>query len=177
MIRSVLLFFILIVSAVAVAQSAKKVDNVILITIDGARWKEIFEGADSSLLFNEKFRKTEARRLTGKFWDNDPLKRRQMLCPFLWSTVAKQGRLYGNRNLNSPVSVRNHTSISYPGYAEIFTGYADASIKNNEMLYNGNTNIMEFLNRQKKLKGKVASFASWNRVNGYLNNKRNSFFH
>ena len=174
--RTLLFFLLLFFCVTSFSQSKGKIENLILVTIDGCRWQEVFRGADSSLLFNEKYRKTEAGRLTSKFWDADVNKRREKLFPFLWNTIAKQGRLYGNRDLNSAFSVRNQTNISYPGYAEIFTGYADTAIKNNEMVYNKNTNVFEFLNQQKTLKGKVASFASWNRANGYLNIKSSSFF-
>lgn len=174
--RTLLFLLLLFISVKTLSQHKGKVENLILVTIDGCRWQEVFCGADSSLLFNDKYRKTEAGRLTSKFWDADVNKRRKKLFPFLWNTVAKQGRLYGNRDLGSAFSVRNSTNISYPGYAEIFTGYVDTAIKNNDMVYNKNTNVFEFLNRQKALRGKVASFASWNRANYYLNIQSSTFF-
>lgn len=174
--RTLLFLLLSFMSVKCLAQSGGNVENLILVTIDGCRWQEVFYGADSSLLYNEKYRKTEAGRFTSKFWDAEVNKRREKLFPFLWNTVARQGRLYGNRDLGSAFSVRNPTNISYPGYAEIFTGYVDTAIKNNDMVYNKNTNVFEFLNRQKALKGKVASFASWNRANGYLNIQSSTFF-
>ncbi|MCC7402426.1 MAG: hypothetical protein IT214_13190 [Chitinophagaceae bacterium] len=172
------LFFssLLFVSISCLSQENSKVENVILITIDGCRWQEIFNGADSMLLFGKKYGNSDADRLIEKFWDNDLNKRRERLLPFLWNTIAKEGRLYGNRNLGSRFSVRNKIRYSYPGYAEIFTGYVDTSFKTNDLVYNKNTNVFEFLNKQNKFKGKVASFASWDRANGFLNKQRSTFF-
>lgn len=150
-------------------------ENLIIITIDGVRWKEVFEGADSSLLFNDQFKKTEFRRLTRRYWDENQEKRREKLMPFLWSELVSQGRLYGNLNYDNKVAVRNEVNVSYPGYAEIFTGYADPEIKTNEMIINENISLFAFLNQQDKFKGKVASFASWDRILGYLNHQDNDF--
>lgn len=151
------------------AQKKTPVENIILITIDGCRWNEVFEGADSSLLFNDLFKKSDVKRLTNRFWAKTDLERRKKLMPFLWSTLAEQGRIYGNRKYGNAVSVRNKTNISNPGYSEIFTGFADTAITSNELIYNKNINLFAFLNRQPGFTGKVASFASWNRAMGYLN--------
>src|SRR5690606_6202338 len=127
------------------------------------------------ILFNDKFKKTEGKRLTGKFWAKTEDERRMKLMPFLWNTIAKQGRIYGNRKYGNDVSVSNLTNISNPGYSEIFTGYADPAITSNELLDNPNTNIFEFINKQPGFQGKIASFASWDRAQGYLNAKRSNF--
>lgn len=157
------------------AQPKAKVENIIMITIDGCRWQEVFGGADSVLLFDEKFRKSDARRLTGKFWAPTADERRRKLMPFIWNTIGKEGRIYGNRHYNNHVSVRNKTNISNPGYSEIFTGYADPAIRNNDLVDNPNTSLFSFINRQKGFEGKVAAFASWDRVLGYMNATQNNF--
>ncbi len=162
--------------SIGISQNIKKAENVILITLDGVRWQDVFGGADSVILFNEKFAKSEARRLTGKFSDPSYIKRREKTMPFLWSTIASQGRIYGNRWKGNKVNISNPYSISYPGYSEIFTGYADPAINSNDLNYNPNSNVFEFVNQQKGFEGKVASFASWDRAKGFLNNKQSTFF-
>lgn len=157
------------------SQSKAKVENIIIITIDGCRWQEVFGGADSVILFNDQFRKSDARRLTNRFWATTPEERRKKLMPFVWNTIATQGRIYGNRLYGNNVSVFNKTNISNPGYCEIFTGYADSTIKNNDLINNKNTNLFSFINKQPGFKGKVASFASWDRVMGYLNADENDY--
>ena len=37
-----------------------KTESVILITLDGIRWQEVFSGADSALIFNKTFTKDSA---------------------------------------------------------------------------------------------------------------------
>lgn len=150
--------------------------NLIVITIDGLRWQEVFEGADSLLLFDDKFKKSQARRLTNKYWSGNVDERRKILMPFLWNTVAEKGSIYGNRNYGNKVSVRNLYNISYPGYSEIFTGYADTAINSNELILNPNTNFLEAINKHPQYNGRVAAFASWDRIHGYLNDERNDFF-
>lgn len=157
------------------SQSESEVENLIVITLDGVRWKEVFGGADSVLLNNPKFLKTEGNRLTKKFWDDTEHSRRKRLMPFLWSEISSQGRIYGNRWYNNRVNVSNKTNISNPGYSEIFTGYVDPEINSNELKYNKNTNVFEFINEQEDFAGKVAAFASWSKIHGYLNSQKNDF--
>jgi len=173
--RSIFLLLLLVPSFAVFSQPSDQAENVILITIDGCRWKEVFGGADSVILFNDKFKKTEANRLTKKFWAKTQDERRMKLMPFLWSTIAREGRVYGNRAYDNKVSVRNLTNISNPGYSEIFTGYADPAITSNELKDNPNTNVFEFINKQPGFELKVASFASCDRAQGYLNVKRSDF--
>lgn len=172
---STLLFGLLLISLFSFSQPQPKVENIVIVTIDGCRWQEVFRGADSSLLFNDKFKKTEAGRLTSRYWATTDEARREKLMPFLWSTISTRGRIYGNRKYGNLVSVRNKTNISYPGYSEIFTGYADPQFRSNAMVYNQNTSLFAFLNTLPGFKDKVASFASWDRVMGYLNAPENDF--
>lgn len=52
--------------------------------------------------------------------------------------------------------------FSYPGYNEIFTGNPDdKNIDTNDKMLNPNTNVLEFLNKQKDLEGRIACFSSW----------------
>jgi hypothetical protein len=41
--------------------------NLVLVTIDGLRWQELFSGADPSLLKNEKFVRA-GHQIKEKFW-------------------------------------------------------------------------------------------------------------
>ena len=173
--RIVMVLLVFATALTTLAQTKRRTENLIVITIDGARWQEVFKGADSTLFFSDKFGKSYARKLKGKFWAPTAGQRREKLMPFVWGTIAKQGRLYGNRQYDNKVSVKNLTNISYPGYAEIFTGYPDPAIKSNDALQNPNSNVFEFINKQPEYQGKVASFASWNRVENYLNKERSGY--
>ena len=151
-----------------------KTENLIIITFDGLRWQEFFGGADDSLIHNKTYTHDSAN-MVQKFWANTPEERRKKLLPFVWTTIAQQGQLYGNRRYENRVNVKNPYRVSYPGYNEIFTGYPDPLIKNNDTIYNKHTTVLEYLNRQPALKSKVAAFTSWNVFQFIFNKKQCSF--
>jgi hypothetical protein len=163
------IIFSLLFSLVATAQSPA--ENVIIITLDGTRWQEVFKGADNELLSNTDF-VSDTTLMRQMFWHNDPEERRRRLMPFFWQVIAKQGQLMGNRDLHNNVNVANLYKISYPGYSEIFTGYADKLFIPNLAVNNPRTNILQWLNNQPAYNGKVAAFCSW-RVFPFILNEKN----
>jgi hypothetical protein len=155
-------------------QQSQKAKNIFIITTDGFRWEELFKGADSSLIFNTAYVKDTA--LAGQmFWDSTVTLRRQKLMPFFWNVIARQGQIYGNRLLNNKVNVKNFYKISYPGYNEILTGFADPRFVPNTPVQNRNTNVLEYLNKQEDFKGKVVAFSSWNIFPFIFNEQRCGF--
>ena len=149
-----------------------KTKNVIVLSLDGYRWKELFQGADSSLLYNKRYTKDSAWTVQ-KYWASSEKARREKLMPFTWNYIAKKGQIYGNRNLGNKVNVKNTYWFSYPGRSETWTGYVDPALNSNAKIHNPNENVMEFINRQKGFKGKTAAFASWDVVAWILNRERN----
>ena len=136
------------------------------------RWQEVFSGAEKRLIC-KKF-VGDSTGVMKKFWDDDPVKRRQLLMPFFWTTIKQNGQLYGNRNLGNKVNVSNNQWFSYPGYNEILTGSSDdARITSNDQFDNPNKNVLEFINRQKGFEGRVAAFTSWENFPWILNTARN----
>jgi phosphopentomutase/2,3-bisphosphoglycerate-independent phosphoglycerate mutase family metalloenzyme len=152
-----------------------KTENVIIVTLDGMRWQEVFGGADSALINNPKYTHSK-KTLDNLFWNNDETERRKKLFPFLWSAVAAQGQLYGNRNMGNNVDNANPYKFSYPGYNEIFTGYPDTAVNSNDKIKNKNTNVLEFINKQKSFENKVAAFSTWDVMPYFLNKFRNGIF-
>lgn len=171
--KTFLFSFLFFFTCSAFAQ--EKAKNLVMITIDGCRWKEVFHGADSVLLYDKKFMKKYAGLVTSKYAGATAAERREKLMPFLWKTIAKEGSLYGNRDFDNNVQVENPYNISCPGYSEIYTGYADPAIKNNDLILNPNPNVLEYINKQEGFKGKVVSFVSWDRAPYYLNEARSGF--
>lgn len=154
------------------AQAQPKPENIILITLDGMRWQEVFSGADS-LLINSKDYVEDVTGLNQQFWKLTATARRQTLMPFFWSVLAKEGVLYGNRNLGNYVNCTNTMWFSYPGYNEILSGYADdVRITSNDKFPNPNETVLEFINKQDKFKGKVAAFGSWDVFPFIINESR-----
>jgi hypothetical protein len=160
---------ILYFTIVAQSFGQQKTENVIVVTLDGMRWQEVFSGADSSLLNNKIYTRDSADTWS-KFWNNDVLIRRKNLFPFLWTDVAEKGQLYGNRQYDNKVNNANKYKFSYPGYNEIFTGYPDTAVNSNDKIPNKNINVLEFINQQASYKNKVAAFATWD-VFPYILNK------
>lgn len=154
------------------AASQHQTKNIIIITTDGLRWQEVFKGMDSAIANNSKYNQGDSDYIFKTYWDNDPLVRRKKMMPFLWSVVAGKGQLYGNRDYGCKVNNANPYWFSYPGYSEIFCGYADTAINKNSYPANPNVTVLEFLNRQPKLKGCVAAFGAWNAFDRILNEER-----
>jgi hypothetical protein len=152
-----------------------KTKNLVIITFDGYRWKELFDGADSVNLFGKKFNSQDSTWRIKKYWAKTNTERRNKLMPFFWSKIAKDGQVYGNRNYGNFVNVTNRYWFSYPGYNEIFTGYADTLINSNAHPANHNINVLEFLHQRPEFKGKVATFSSWDAFPKILNEQRSGF--
>ncbi|MDR8391980.1 alkaline phosphatase family protein [Aliifodinibius sp. S!AR15-10] len=147
-------------------------DKVILITLDGLRWQELFTGADPNLIANKSY-VSDSTSLKEKFWRDNPEARRKALMPFIWNRVAEMGTIHGNRTLGSKVNLTNNMVFSYPGYNEILTGRADDErIDSNDKMNNPNITILEELNNMSEYKGKVAAFGSWDVFPYIINEER-----
>ena len=159
-------------STTTASSKASHAKNLILITIDGLRWQELFGGADENLLNNDKFVR-ESSHTKEQFWDDNEEKRRQLLMPFFWNTIAKNGVVIGNRKLGSTMSVSNNWHFSYPGYSEIFTGIADPKLNSNKKVPNPHVSFIEWLNTQQSFDHKLAAFGSWDVFPSIFNVERN----
>jgi hypothetical protein len=159
--------FLIVAVLMVLAQNAfsqtktYKTENIILITLDGLRWQELFKGADSLMIDDTGMIESHGS-LLADYWHKDPTVRRKMLFPFLWTTVATQGQLYGNRAFGNQVDNQNKMWFSYPGYNEVLSGFADDErINSNSKINNANVTLLEYLNRMPKYQGKVLAFGSW----------------
>lgn len=173
MMKQTALFILMVLASLnGFAQNKTKTENIFLITLDGLRWQELFTGADSALIVNKTYVK-DPLGLKNDYWLETPEARRQELMPFFWNVIAKKGQLYGNRLYNNNVNCSNNMWFSYPGYNEILSGFSDdARIKSNNKIDNPNVTVLEFLNKQRALKGKVAAFGSWDVFPNIINETR-----
>ncbi len=145
--------------------------NVLLVTLDGLRWQEVFRGVDSRLITTDAGVK-DIDAIQRRFVAEGTSARREKLMPFLWNTVATGGVIYGDPEDGSRVVVSNREHFSYPGYSEILCGFADSKIDSNAKQYNENVTVLEWLNGQSPLAGHVASFCSWDVFPYIINDKR-----
>ncbi len=159
-----------------VAQTAPspKTSRVIWVMTDGLRWQELFQGAEASLMTKANGVADE-EALRRDFWRGSELERRQVLMPFLWGTMGRDGQIYGNRKLASDAYVTNGMNFSYPGYNETLTGAADPAIDSNHKINNPNVTVLEWLHRKPAFSGKVAAFGAWDLFPWIFNAERAGF--
>jgi len=155
-----LLLFLTAGSTGLTAGCAGARSNVVLVTIDGTRWQEIFDGADLRLLENKKETGDVAAGRKA-FWRESVEERRAALAPFLWTTFARAGVLVGHVDVCSEVQVTNRFRISYPGYHELLCGFASESIESNKKVPNPDVTVLEWLHGRPGFRDSVAAFCSW----------------
>lgn len=154
--------------------AAQKIENVIIITTDGFRWQEVFNGMDSSLANNNRFNEGDSSYIYKKYWDTDVTVRRKKLLPFFWSTIAIKAQVYGNRNYNNNMNNANPYWFSYPGYNELLSGYPDTAVNSNDYPPNPNVTLLEYLNNLSAWNNKIAVFGAWGAFNRIINEKRSN---
>jgi hypothetical protein len=147
-------------------------ESVIVISLDGMRWQEVFSGMSAALLNEKEGGVRNAATFEQRFGGTTNEERRERLMPFLWSVVGRQGQLFGDPSAGSDARVTNGLFFSYPGYNEMLAGSADARITSNGRIYNTNVTVFEWLNGLPRFKGRVAAFASWALLPWILNEPR-----
>ncbi len=149
--------------------AAARAENVVLVTLDGTRWQDLFGGLDLEVLRSTSgdtaVEKTEAYQ---RFWAPTAAERRAKVMPFLWNRlVAQEGAIAGNRTVGSRMEVANALKFSYPGYSEMLTGapHDDVITSNDNRRYPFQT-VLEWLRKDLQLpKTGVAVFGSWETFN------------
>jgi len=160
----------LLVFLCAACGASRQDSIVLLVTQDGVRWQEVFGGAQEALI-ESKDGDTRQEFLRGT-----AQARREVLMPFLWTVVARQGQIYGNRERGSAAQVTNGKKFSYPGYNELLTGSPDPRIDSNDKVPNPNVNVFEWLEKQPSFKGRTAAFGTWDRLPYILNRERSGLY-
>lgn len=146
--------------------------NVIYVTWDGFRWQEFFGGAQQAYLSKDAG-VDQVELVTGKYWRETESERRETLLPFVWQTIARQGQIFGDQSRHSTARITNKHKFSYPGYSEMFVGYADDErISSNGKIPNPNVTVLEYLNRRPGFEGSVAAIATWDVFPSILNQER-----
>jgi hypothetical protein len=146
--------------------------NLILISIDGMRWQEVFGGVDPLLVNDLAGGVVDPARVRTEFARESAEESRTAIMPFFWEVVAKKGVVFGDRGTKNVAKVANPFRTSYPGYNEMLAGFVDPAIVNNTPRPNQNVTVLEWLNGRPGFVGKVAAFAAWNRLPAILNVER-----
>jgi hypothetical protein len=161
--------FVLAIVLLGVAASAAEIKtrNVLLVTIDGLRWQEVFRGADEAFMTADRAEGGgvpggEITALKADFLAPTTEERRKKLMPFFWGTLVPQGQAFGNRDAGSVARVLNTEYVSYAGYNELLTGAPDPLITTNTPIPNRNVTVLEWLNGRPEFRKRVAAAAAWN---------------
>ncbi len=154
------------------ARQPPSIANVLVVTMDGMRWQEVFGGLQAEMLTKEAGGVSDATPLHQRFGGATAAQRREKLMPFLWTTVAKSGQIFGDPSHNSIARVTNGLWFSYPGYNEMLSGFPDPRVDSNDRNWNPNVTVLEWLNHRPGYRARVAAFASWELLPWILNEKR-----
>jgi hypothetical protein len=149
-----------------------RAERVLIVTMDGVRWQEVFGGATRELISAKSGGVADTTALLRRFWRESAEARRAALMPFLWSRIASEGRLLGDSAGGSVVRVTNGKWFSYPGYNELLTGAADDRIDSNDKIPNPNISVLEWLYGRPGFRDSVAAFGSWDVLPFILNAAR-----
>jgi hypothetical protein len=170
---------LILVCAATVAEAQRSLppaDRVIVVTMDGLRWQEIFAGATRALISAGAGGVADTTALVQRFFRETVESRRETLMPFLWGTVARSGWIRGDSAEGSLVRLTNGKRFSYPGYNELLTGSADDRIDSNGKIPNPNVSVLEWLNRRAGFQGRVAAFGSWDVLPFIVNAPRSGLY-
>lgn len=148
------------------APAALHTRNVILITVDGLRVEELFQGVDPKVLSDNAISgveyEEEVTRVRDAYARRTPAESREALMPFFWKTLVPQGVIVGNRELGSRAQVKNKEWFSAPGYAELLTGEPHAEITRNDLIRYPHRTVLEFAQENLRLGyTDVAVVGSW----------------
>ena len=149
-----------------------RTENVVVIVTDGLRWQEVFRGAETALVSDKPGGVEDVAATKAAYWRPNAPERREVLLPFFWTVIAKNGQLYGNVDAGSSSQVTNGYKFSYPGYNEIITGAGDPRIDRNEYGPNPNVSVFEWLNDTPELQGRVLVVGGWDAFPRIFNRER-----
>jgi hypothetical protein len=132
---------------------APRPKTVVVIVIDGARWQEIFGGADRALAKIHSLPESELH--------DGP-----ELVPTLHGIIGNGGVALGAPGHGAPIAASGPAFLSVPGYIEIFSGRPALDCLSNRCRFSGETNLLDQIaehspGRPAGASGDVAVFASW----------------
>ncbi len=151
---------------------ALKTRNVLLVTIDGLRWQEVFGGAEPALIDKEAGGVKNPAEIRERYLRNSVVEQRTVLMPFFWNTLAQQGTVFGNPDTKSTAVVTNKMNFSYPGYSEILCGFQDPKIDSNAKKNNANVTVLEWVAKKPGFENSVAAVCSWDVFPFIINEER-----
>jgi hypothetical protein len=157
----------------SLGSAQSRCENVIIVTLDGFRWQEMFTGADETLMDKPSGGVRDIPGLKKQYLRATAKERREVLLPFVWGTMVNHGQLFGDPASKALCRSTNGLKFSYPGYSELFCGIADPRIDSNDKRENPNLSVLEYLNDQPEYKKQVAAFCTWDVFPSIFRSSRN----
>ena len=151
-------FLAILVPCTTAKAQETETENIILVTLDGLRWQEVFEGADQAIIDQGKYINNAGNieKYSGRADES-----RKALMPFLWNVVGSKGQLYGNRHYGNKVNCTNHHLLSFPGYSEMLVGFRHPWVSSNRKVNNPHATVFETIENHAHFRNEVAAFATW----------------
>jgi hypothetical protein len=171
--NSLCIFVLLFSMSVIRAADPPVAANVIIVTIDGFRWQELFNGCDLVFMDSKVGGVKDEPGLKKRYHRDGIADRRKALMPFFWETVVAKGQLFGNPAKQCSATLTNGLKFSYPGYSEMFCGFADPTIDSNAKKPNPNLSVLEFLNTRPGFENKVEAICAWDVFPSIFRSKQN----
>ena len=95
----ILACFVALLTAACVC-GQRRTENVLLVTLDGLRWQDVFQGADNRMMNAKDGGVKDLLATRKRFTRADAKQRREVLMPFLWNVIAKEGQIFGRPSKN-----------------------------------------------------------------------------
>ena len=107
-------FIFFLYCLITLSSHAQKTENLVIVTLDGLRWQEVFGGVDD-MLMNDSLFNQDTDGMKEKFWSPSAGKKGKNFFHFYGKWWQTQGQLYGNRNYDNKMDNANPYWFSYPG--------------------------------------------------------------
>ena len=125
--------------------------NVVVVTLDGVRWQEMFGGTDAALA--ERDHLPRCGELSAR-----------ALIPNIYRRFVDGGVVVGAPDHGPTIEASGPTFVSLPGYEEIFLGRPGRGCADNECGPVVEPTLIDALHAQFPARGEVAIVSSWERI-------------
>jgi predicted AlkP superfamily pyrophosphatase or phosphodiesterase len=123
--------------------------TVVIVTLDGVRWHEVFEGVDARLAASHGLSRSEVVNAA-------------QLTPNLHRIATTRGAALGAPGHGATISASGPNFISLPGYAELLSGRRSTRCKDNQCAGSGAPTLLdEFVAASASDASQIALFTSW----------------
>ncbi|HEX3773966.1 MAG TPA: hypothetical protein VHV51_05840 [Polyangiaceae bacterium] len=135
----------------AAARASEEPVAIVLITLDGVRWHEVFEGVDAKLAAEHDL-------------PQNAVVSSAELLPNLHAIIASHGAALGAPGHGEAISASGPEFLSLPGYAELLSGRKVTACANNQCTGSGVHTILEQMSALSASGAEVAAVTSWSEI-------------